>query len=189
MLDGDPVTDLSGGTQSTGPTRGPLVRGGLRTIFTVAVLVTLYYVLPLDHDAGVTAITELVVGMALLVVVLFRQIRVIGEHDYPGVRAVEALAFTIPLYILMFAAAYFLLARAQPHDFTEHLTRTDALYFCVTIFSTVGFGDITAKTELARLIVTVQMLLDLVVLGVVIRSIFSAVRVGQQRRGAETQRA
>jgi hypothetical protein len=36
------------------------------------------------------------------------------------------------------------------------LTRTDALYFTVTVFSTVGFGDITAKTETARLVVTGQ---------------------------------
>jgi hypothetical protein len=27
------------------------------------------------------------------------------------------------------------------------LTRTDALYFSVTVFSTVGFGDITAKSQ------------------------------------------
>jgi voltage-gated potassium channel len=181
------VTNLSDTAQLTNPTQGPMVRGALRTIVTVAILVTLYFVLPLDHETGVTAIAELAVGTVVLVVVLLRQIRVIGQHDYPGVRAIEALAFTIPLYILMFAAAYFLLARAQPNDFTEHLTRTDALYFCVTIFSTVGFGDITAKSELARLIVTIQMLLDLVVLGVVIRSIFSAVKVGQERRANQTQ--
>jgi len=28
------------------------------------------------------------------------------------------------------------------------------LYFTVTVFATVGFGDITAKTEAARLVVT-----------------------------------
>ena len=41
-------------------------------------------------------------------------------------------------------------------NFSEPLTRTDALYFTVTVFSTVGFGDITAKTEAARLVVTGQ---------------------------------
>ena len=33
------------------------------------------------------------------------------------------------------------------------------------MFATVGFGDITAKTEVARLVVTVQMMIDLVILG------------------------
>jgi len=38
-------------------------------------------------------------------------------------------------------------------------------YFTVTVFSTVGFGDITAKTEAARLVVTGQMIVDLVASG------------------------
>ena len=43
-------------------------------------------------------------------------------------------------------------------SFTEPLTRADALYFTVTVFSTVGFGDITAKSETARVVLIVQML-------------------------------
>ena len=96
-------------------------------------------------------------------------------------RAVEALAFTIPFFLILFATAYFLMARAQPTNFTEPLTRTDSLYFTVTVFSTVGFGDITAKSEATRLIVTVQMLLDLVVVGVVVQTMLNAVKRGQQR--------
>ncbi|MCX5316988.1 potassium channel family protein [Streptomyces sp. NBC_00154] len=44
------------------------------------------------------------------------------------------------------------------------LTRTDTLYFAVSTFTTVGFGDITATSEAGHLIVTAQMLLDLLVL-------------------------
>ena len=50
------------------------------------------------------------------------------------------------------------------------------------MFSTVGFGDITAKTETARLVVTGQMLADLIILGLAIKIIAGAVRRGQQRR-------
>jgi hypothetical protein len=32
-------------------------------------------------------------------------------------------------------------------NFGGRLTHTDGLYVTVTVFSTVGFGDITAKTE------------------------------------------
>jgi voltage-gated potassium channel len=39
------------------------------------------------------------------------------------------------------------------------MTHTDALYFTVTVFATVGFGDITARTDTARLLVTVQITL------------------------------
>jgi Ion channel len=39
------------------------------------------------------------------------------------------------------------------------------LHFAVTVFSTVGFGDISAKSEAARLVVTGQMLADLIASG------------------------
>jgi hypothetical protein len=41
------------------------------------------------------------------------------------------------------------------------MDKVGAMYFTVTVFSTVGFGDITAKTDLARTLVTVQMLVNL----------------------------
>jgi hypothetical protein len=47
--------------------------------------------------------------------------------------------------------------------FAGPLTRTDALYFTVTVFPTVGFGDITARSETARIVVTGQMIADLVI--------------------------
>ena len=49
-------------------------------------------------------------------------------------------------------------------------------------FSTVGFGDITATSQVARVIVIVQMLLDLIVIGVVIRVFLGAVQRGRWRR-------
>ena len=55
---------------------------------------------------------------------------------------------------------------ASPASFSTHqLTRTDALYFTVTTFTTVGFGDIIPASQGARLVVTAQMILDLLVLG------------------------
>jgi hypothetical protein len=54
--------------------------------------------------------------------------------------------------------------------FTERLDHTRALYFTITVFSTVGFGDITPRADLARIIVSIQMLLDLVILGSVVRA-------------------
>jgi hypothetical protein len=66
------------------------------------------------------------------------------------------------------------MARSNPATFGAPLDRSSALYFTVTVFSTVGFGDITPKTDPARLIVTVQMLTDLAVLAIVVRLIFGA---------------
>ena len=55
----------------------------------------------------------------------------------------------------------------------------------MTVFTTVGFGDISAKSEAARLVVTLQMLLDLLLLGLVVKLFFSAIKRSQQRQVAQ----
>ena len=44
----------------------------------------------------------------------------------------------------------------------------------------MGFGDITATSQAARLVVTVQMILDLLVLGLGIRVFIGAVQLARQ---------
>jgi voltage-gated potassium channel len=96
-------------------------------------------------------------------------------------KAFEALGLIVPFYLLVFASTYFVMERASAATFTQPLTRTDALYFTVTVFSTVGFGDIAAKSEAARVLLIVQMLGDLALLGAGVRVLLGAVRRGQQR--------
>ena len=99
----------------------------------------------------------------------------------PGYESFEALGLILPLYLLVFASTYFVMERASAANFTQPLTRTDALYFAVTVFSTVGFGDIAAKSEAARVVLIVQMLGDLALLGAGVRVLLGAVRRSQQR--------
>ena len=111
------------------------------------------------------------------------QVRAITRNAHPAVRAIEALATTAPLFLLLFAVSYYLLAQDDPASFsTGTLTRTDALYFTVTVFATVGFGDISPTSQIARRLVTAQMILDLVVLGLGIRIFVGAVQRGRQRQ-------
>ena len=87
---------------------------------------------------------SLAAWLLVLVAVVVFQTRAIIRATHPEIRAIEALAITAPLFLLLYAATYYLLAQSGSDNFSTHLlTRTDALYFTVTIFSTVGFGDIT----------------------------------------------
>jgi hypothetical protein len=52
------------------------------------------------------------------------------------------------------------------------------LYFTVTVFATVGFGDITATTELTRALVTGQMVSGIVIVGLGARIIVDAIKQG-----------
>jgi hypothetical protein len=153
--------------------------GAVRSVATTIVLVVLYYQLPLNHVTNVPA--ALVVGLVILAAVTVVQLRLIGRSAFPAIRAIEALSTTVPLFLLLFASAYVVMANANPANFSTHsLTRTDGLYFTVTVFSTVGFGDITAASQSARLVVIVQMLLDLAAFGLVVRAFVSAVQSAKQ---------
>ncbi len=70
------------------------------------------------------------------------------------------------LFLVLFSGVYLALSH-NTSAFTQSLDHTRALYFTISVFSTVGFGDITPRTDTARLIVSAQMLLDLVVIGAV----------------------
>jgi len=161
---------------------GRIVWAVLRVAGSVAVLVTLYYLLPLDHSSTPAAVTILLIGLAGFIALVACQVLFIIRSPFPGLRATEALATSVPLFLLLFAATYVVLAEISASNFGGHLSHTDGLYFTVTVFSTVGFGDITAKTETARLVVTGQMIADLIILGLAIKVIVGAVRRGQQRR-------
>jgi voltage-gated potassium channel len=141
------------------------------------VLVALYYLLPLDRPWDTGTAVRLVIGLLVFTGLTVWQVRAVAGARYPGLRAAEALGFILPLYLLLFASTYFLMQRASAANFTQPLTRTDALYFSVTVFTTVGFGDITAKSETARVVLIIQMLADLALLGAGARVLLGAVQI------------
>ncbi|NUR27428.1 MAG: two pore domain potassium channel family protein [Catenulispora sp.] len=155
-----------------------LARSGL-----VAVgLIVAYYVLPLDRDFTAGTVVVLTAGLTACGVAFLWQVQAIMRSPYPRLTALAALVSTIPLFLLMFATSYYLIGHGNPASFTEPMSRTDALYFTVTVFSTVGFGDIAPRSETARLLATGQMVLDLFLIGVAARALVSALQEGMRRR-------
>ncbi|MET9697323.1 ion channel [Streptomyces sp. NPDC006529] len=155
----------------------------LRAAASVVLLTALYYLAPLDSGFGVLTVVLLVCGLALFGGLIAWQIAAITHAEHPRLRAIEALATAVPLFLVLFSASYFLLSQELPRSFAEPLNRTDALYFTVTVFATVGFGDIAPVSQTARALTTVQMAIDLIVVGVIAKVLFGAVRIGVGRRG------
>ena len=162
--------------------RRRLVEAVLRASLTSAVLVVLYYKLPFTAVDDASTFLLLAAGLVLFAAVITWQVRSILRSDYPALRAIEALGAAIPLFLLVFAAAYVKLADTQAEAFSEPLSRTDALYFTITVFATVGFGDIAPVTDAARITTMVQMVGDLLVVGLVLRVMLGAVKQGRERR-------
>ena len=124
----------------------------------------------------------LVLGLIAVAVVLILQVRAIRHSPHPRLRAVDALTSTVPPFLLLYAAAYYLMDRGHVNNFGTPMTRTDALYFAVTVFSTVGFGDIAPVSQTARLIVVTQMIGDLLLLSLAARVVIGAVQEGVRRQ-------
>jgi voltage-gated potassium channel len=154
-------------------------------ILTCTLLLFIYYLVPFDDLRSGQTFLRLVLGIVAFAVVLAWQLRRVTRAQFPVLRAVHALAVTIPLFLVVFAAVYLSLAHGSEAPFSEALDHTGALYLTITIFSTVGFGDITPESALARIIVSIQMLLDLVVLGVVVRLLTTAAKTGNRNKPAE----
>jgi len=162
--------------------RRHLVAAVLQAAVTTSVILAVYYLFPLEHRAHQSVVLRLGVGMALFVAALVYEIRSITKSSYPMLRAGVAMATIIPLFLVLFAWIYLTMSRFSPSTFGRPLDRTSALYFTVSVFSTVGFGDITPHTDGARLVTTVQMLADLAVVAVVVRLILDAARAGLRER-------
>jgi len=162
--------------------RSQIVRTVLRAFLSAASLVAIYYLAPIPHHSHPNATPHVLVALGVFAVAMVFEVRKIVQSDQPMLRAGVALATLLPLFLVLFAWIYLVMSQASLTSFGTHLSRSSALYFAITVFSTVGFGDITAKTDPARLVVSIQMLADLVVIAVVVRIIFGAASRGQHRK-------
>lgn len=85
--------------------------------------------------------------------------------------------------ILIGAALCVLIGGAIFYHYIEDLTWIDSFYFCVVTLTTVGYGDITPKTELGRLFTTFYILI-----GVGIIATFVSALVKHQATKVEARR-
>lgn len=172
---------MNGGTVN-GPGGRRITAVATRALLTVVLLLVVYYRAPLDGRVDGWVLAWLGLGLVGLGLALAWQVRAVLSSATPRLRAAEALAVGVPILLLLYASAYAVLSQDAPATFTQPLDRTAALYFTMTVFTTVGFGDIAPVTELARILTMTQMVVGLVTVGVVARLLFGAVRLAVGRR-------
>jgi voltage-gated potassium channel len=147
----------------------------IRIVLVTVVLCALYVLAPLDRSDG-AAVVQLCLALLAYAGIVVWQIIAVVRSSYPRLRGIEAVAVSFPLLIFLFASIYVVMEHANPGSFSEPISRVDAIYFTVTVFATVGFGDIAARSEPARVLVTVQMLADLLLIGVIAKVLLGAVQ-------------
>jgi len=162
-------------------------RSAFRILVSVVLLFALYWKLPVADRTGFGTLIELFIGLIIFGAVLGWQVLKIMGAEHPELRAAEALAIAIPVVLIVFSFTYLSLSHAKPGSFSESLNHVRAVYFVITVLSTVGFGDITPKTDAAMILVSFQIMLDLILLVGIVRAVFFAAQVGVRRRQSERE--
>ncbi|MCR5978203.1 two pore domain potassium channel family protein [Gordonia jinghuaiqii] len=140
----------------------------LRPIGAAIVLLSGYFLLPINkaNDANYLG---LLIGGLLLTSFCVWEVRRFARSNRPVATAMEMLVALASFYVVAFATTYFLFSEYDTGSFNAGLTRVDALYFCLTVFTTTGFGDIAPDSQGARIAVSIQMASTLVLLGLGLR--------------------
>ena len=162
----------------------------LWTALSAVPLLTVYYLAPLDKPLDISTLIGFVLGLVAFALVIVWQVRAIVSSDAPRLRTIRAVVIGVSTLLVVFAATYSVISNGRRDSFSEPLSRTDALYFTLTTFATVGFGDIAPRTDLARIVVMIQMITGLIAVGLLGKIVFAAMQKGlrrqQDERAAET---
>ncbi len=184
----DPVNELAATTAHlSGRNKAKIIIVSVgRTIVGIAFIAAVLFVVPARPHLNIWIPVGAIILMIVVYLWYFRlQLRRIRKARYPMVQAAEALILVATMFLAIFAVTYDMLSGADPAAFTEELDRFSAFYFAVTVLATVGFGDITPVTTLARSVAMVQMAIDIAFIAVAVKIVGgSATKAIAQRQAS-----
>ncbi len=146
------------------PPRGSL----LKILGIVAGLTVVYAVIPLQNEHWWIGMIVGLVALGAITPFAIKRVGAISTSPHPGAAAVSAIAIVVAMLVLGFSGVYLAIDRHH-QEIAGLVTKIDAVYFTVTTLSTVGYGDIHAVGQTARVAVTLQIIMDLSLIAVVVR--------------------
>ena len=165
----DRPATTEGKPRGPGKVRFRIVRLVLQNTLVLAGALVVYYFVPVaNEDHRVWRLTVFIVGLGVLIFLIVRQLRKqLAAGSDPGVRVHTLITLLYPV-VALFALTYYVMQLTDPTQFVSLQTRTDALYYTVITLGTVGYGDVHAAGQLARVISMIQVGFDLIVIGALV---------------------
>jgi voltage-gated potassium channel len=138
-----------------------------RTTGICLLVLALYFLVPVEPGlSGVRrGLQAALVAAGVVVVgrfVLQQVTRQLGVRE--GRTSLTGLAVGLVASVASFALADYMVARTAPEEFAGLDTKVDALYFVLSTLTTIGYGDIYAAGQLARIVVIIQMIFGIAVI-------------------------
>ena len=154
-----------------------------RPFRTLLGLLIAYYAYPVELSESeplivVLSLAGTVGGLILVGAIMVKELGYV-RHGGPG-RGPRLLAMLLVLLVMASSLTFFLLNQQDPDQISGLETRTDALYFTLSTMTTVGFGDVHAAGQLARALVCVLLVFNVVVVASLIR----LYTTGRERAGS-----
>ncbi|MFD6393119.1 potassium channel family protein [Nocardia sp. NPDC060259] len=160
------------------PVPGHALRNGAAAVCALL----LYYSVPLDGAFGIDSwpgqvfgVISFFAGIVGLAWLVWRRIEHFLTAPASAGGRVDGVLLVVCIVCVVFSAFYYRLQQQQPEEFVGLSTRTDALYYTMVTLGTVGYGDVHAVGQVARIATMVQIAFDLVVIGTLAAIVTSSV--------------
>ncbi len=170
------------------------LRRAVRFAVAVTLLVIMYFTIPLTLDLDRSDVVQVLASLLALGLLGFMVIWEVRQQLLHQERTIDRLALTMAVAVLAFAIAFYLMAQRDPGQIDGLHTRVDSLYFTMTTLLTVGYGDIHAEGQTARVLVMVQMVFNVAILATASTTLTHQIRAranesaGTKRQDKDTQR-
>ncbi|SBT38940.1 potassium channel family protein [Micromonospora narathiwatensis] len=163
-----------------------------RALVACLLLLGAYFLVPLAYDPNAVRLVLRTIGTVVVVVTvavaITRQVRdqlaPAAPSGEAATRSLIRLAVALVAGVLAFALGDYVIATNRAGEFVGLQTRVDALYFALSTITTVGYGDVHAQGQIARVVVCGQMLFSIGVIAtgasIVVRQLAQQSRPGRR---------
>lgn len=130
----------------------------------LTLVVVLYFAVPVRVNTAQHVLARAVISVFVLAALACTIAFIVRLHLSIDDRRIDGLVLALAAGVLVFALGFYAIELHDPGQIPGLHTRVDALYFAMSTVSTIGYGDVHAHGQLARGVVLVQMVFDLVIL-------------------------
>lgn len=147
-----------------------------------------FYTVPVNTQASAEraaiSVALTVLGITVLAWTIVTQLR---RQLHRRSEDVHTLVLLLVLVAIVFALGFYILEEHYPGQLQGLATRTDALYFTMSTLTTVGYGDVHATGQIARVLVILQLIFNAVFVGALVSTVVGIIRsrapqLGEGRR-------
>ena len=144
------------------------IRDVLQHVLVLGAALAAFYLVPVTGRFWDLSALGFVVVLIAMVVMISRQLTKQARAGSNSSVQLKSLLFLLYPIVAVFALAYYILFVHNPAQFDGIANRTDALYYTVVTLGTVGFGDVHLVGQVAKIITMIQIVFDLVVIGLLL---------------------